>query len=219
MKEIVIIGAGNFGKEVAWLIEDINKYKPTYIVLGFLDDEKKQGQNINGYDVLGSVAYLEELNRNHHACAVIAMQNGLYRKKIVESLPAFEDWETLIHPSVSISETSQIGFGSIIAAGSYVSVNSKVGNQCVLNMGSIIENDCVIDDYASIMTKTLIGSHSKICRYAYVASGAVITSGRIIGKESQVGPGSVVINDVADGVNVMGVPAKKGLFDTYTVLQ
>ena len=25
MKEIVILGAGDFGKEVAWLIEEINK--------------------------------------------------------------------------------------------------------------------------------------------------------------------------------------------------
>lgn len=27
MKDIVIIGAGGFGREVAWLIEDINKKK------------------------------------------------------------------------------------------------------------------------------------------------------------------------------------------------
>ena len=35
MKEIVILGAGDFGKEVAWLIEEINKRTPTYIILGY----------------------------------------------------------------------------------------------------------------------------------------------------------------------------------------
>ena len=48
MKEIVILGAGDFGKEVAWLIEEINKRNPTYIILGYLDDdEKKIGQSFN----------------------------------------------------------------------------------------------------------------------------------------------------------------------------
>ena len=39
MKNIVIIGAGDLGKELVWLIEDINKVRPTYLILGFLDDD------------------------------------------------------------------------------------------------------------------------------------------------------------------------------------
>ena len=39
MKEIVIIGAGDLGREVVWLIEDINRLNPTYVILGFLDDD------------------------------------------------------------------------------------------------------------------------------------------------------------------------------------
>ena len=61
MKEIVILGAGDFGKEVAWLIEDINKVKPTYIILGYLDDDEgKIGQKLNGYECLGPVRYLTD---------------------------------------------------------------------------------------------------------------------------------------------------------------
>ena len=36
MKDIVIIGAGGFGREVAWLIEDINKIEPQWNILGFV---------------------------------------------------------------------------------------------------------------------------------------------------------------------------------------
>ena len=100
MKEIVILGAGDFGKEVAWLIEEINKRNPTYIILGYLDDdEKKIGQSFNGYECLGPISYLTDLNKNHHACAVIANQDVDIRKKFVDMFPDFNDWETLIHPS------------------------------------------------------------------------------------------------------------------------
>ena len=37
MKQIVIIGASGFATEVAWLIEEINSYKPEWEILGFVD--------------------------------------------------------------------------------------------------------------------------------------------------------------------------------------
>ena len=37
-KKIVLIGAGGFGREVASIIEVLNSIKPTYELLGFLDD-------------------------------------------------------------------------------------------------------------------------------------------------------------------------------------
>lgn len=41
MKKIAIFGAGGFGREVAFLIEDINKKNYQWEILGFFDDEKK----------------------------------------------------------------------------------------------------------------------------------------------------------------------------------
>ncbi|MCR4568370.1 MAG: hypothetical protein K5769_09980 [Pseudobutyrivibrio sp.] len=214
MKEIIIIGAGDFGKEVAWLIEDINKITPTYIILGFLDDTiEKIGTSVNGYNVLGPVSCLPDIIKKNPACATIAIQNSQGRKKIVDMLPDFDRWETLIHPNVNISETSRVGIGSIICSGVNISVNSSVGNFSIINIGSVIENDCVVDDYASVMCKTVVGSHSIISHHAYLGSNCTVTAHRTIGVEAQVGPGSVVVNDIAEGTTVIGVPAKKGLFD------
>ena len=54
MKSIIVIGAGDLGKEVVWLIEDINRQYPTYLILGFLDDDRKKvGSEFCGYKVLG----------------------------------------------------------------------------------------------------------------------------------------------------------------------
>ena len=62
MKNIVIIGAGDLGKEVVWLIEDINKRNPSYLILGFLDnDPEKIGKEFYGYKVLGNDETLEHI--------------------------------------------------------------------------------------------------------------------------------------------------------------
>ena len=54
MKDIVIIGCGGFGREVAWLIEEINNVNQEWNILGFIDDDTlNHGQIINGYAVLG----------------------------------------------------------------------------------------------------------------------------------------------------------------------
>ena len=214
MKEIVIIGAGNFGREVAWLIEDINKSRPSYIVLGYLDDTpEKQGETINGYKVLGPVAVLPELVKNHNACAVIAIQNSEARERICGNLSHFNNWETLIHPSVNRSDTSKIGQGSIICAGVNISVNTIIGNQCIVNIGSVIENDCTIENYVSIMCKSVVGSNSHLMNHAYIGSNSSVVNGKKVGINAQVGPGSVVIGDIPDNTTVIGVPAKRGLFD------
>lgn len=41
MKDIIIIGAGGIGREVTFIIEEINKQIPTLNILGFIDDNKE----------------------------------------------------------------------------------------------------------------------------------------------------------------------------------
>ena len=54
LKNLIIIGASGFGREVAWLVERINKVDPTWNLIGFIDDaDEIQGKSINGYAVLG----------------------------------------------------------------------------------------------------------------------------------------------------------------------
>jgi mannitol-1-phosphate/altronate dehydrogenase len=38
MRDIAIFGAGKFGREVAWLIEDINKNNPKWNFIGYFDE-------------------------------------------------------------------------------------------------------------------------------------------------------------------------------------
>ena len=209
MKDIVIIGAGDFGREVAWLIEGINKVNETYKIVGFLDDDvKKIGKDFNGYTCLGSVKQLIEINNNRPVCSVIAMQDGSVRRSIVEKLNNFNDWETLIHPLANVSEILSIGKGNIICAGSTISVNTHIGNHCVFNISSILGHDCEISDYVSVMSGACVCGHVMIGEEAFLATNCTVLPGRCIGRRAKIGAGSVVLRNVKNDISVMGVPAK-----------
>ena len=208
MKDIVILCAGDFGKEVAWLIEDINRNEPAYRILGFLDDGKEKGLVINGYECLGPVPQLADMAEQGDICAVIANQDADIRKKIVDTFPDFDNWETLIHPSVNISETSTIGKGCVICASGNVSVNTVVGDFCLFNISVTLGHDCVVGDYVSIMSGSCISGHVIIGDYAYLATNSTVIPKKKVGEHARVGAGSVVIRNVKPNVTVMGVPAK-----------
>ena len=139
MKNIVIIGAGDLGKELVWLVEDINKIKPTYVILGFLDDDVMKDRNaFAGYRVLGGNRRLERLIEKTPLSAVVAIQDGSTRKKIVEEHPNFNNWESIIHPSAVIASSRKLGKGSIVFPNTTVSVDTKIGDFGLLYINSTI---------------------------------------------------------------------------------
>lgn len=213
MKNIVIIGAGEFGREVIWLLEDINKRSPRYVILGYVDDdEKKQNLEYHGYRVLGKIEHLLELQKCCPVSAVIAMQDGSARRQIAERLVGFDSWETLIHPTAIISDTVKIGQGSIVCANVTISVDTLIGCHCIFYLSSTIGNDCTLGDFVSVMSNCSVGEHAGIGSESFLAARSFVAPNKSIGKHVQVGAGSSVLKDVKDGAVVTNERFGFGLF-------
>jgi FlaA1/EpsC-like NDP-sugar epimerase len=107
MKDIVIIGAGGFGRETAWLIEDINNKKPEWNIVGFVDDNASiQGSKINGYEVVGDINWLKE----QELYVVSAIGDPIIKKKVIDRLEGSNNkYPVLIHPSAIYSDRVTIG--------------------------------------------------------------------------------------------------------------
>ena len=175
MKNIVIIGAGDLGKELVWLIEDINKYHPTYLILGFLDDDKgKTGGEFYGYKVIGTVDQLEEISEKMPTAAVIAIQDGKVRRKIVEDHRRFKEWESIIHPTAVIASTSPVGMGTIVFPQVTVSVDTRLGEFNLFYIHSTICNDCIIGDYVSIMSGSTVSERAEVVRESLLPAGRTV---------------------------------------------
>lgn len=205
MKELVILGAGDLGKEVIWLIEDINRVSPKYTILGLLDDDRnKYGTQIHGYQVMGDINRLTYISRTRTVYAVIAIEDGSIRNKIVNQVRGFKKWETLIHPSAVISDMSTVGEGSIIFANVTVSVDTSIGKHCLCYLSSTIGNDCEIGDYVSVMSKVTISEHVKVGNQSYLSASSIMFPNREIGEAVKIGVGAVVSKNMKDSAVLAG---------------
>jgi hypothetical protein len=113
MEKIAIYGAGGFGKDIAFLLETINREKPTYDFIGFFDDGVERGKIISNYPVLGNV---EDLNNFPEDLQVVFAING---KGLVPSILSKitnkkVQFPNIAHPSCFIDFKSlKIGIGNV----------------------------------------------------------------------------------------------------------
>ena len=206
MKDIVIIGAGGFGREVAWLIEDINKIEPQWNILGFVDDnEDIIGAELNGYKVLGNVDWL--LDQKLHV--VNAIGDPVTKKNAKNRLLASENkYPILIHPSVIYSDSVNFGEGSIICAGCIITVDIEIGKHVIVNLDCTIGHDAKIGNYSTILPSVNVSGFVNIGECVSVGTGSAIIQGVSIGENTIVGAGSVVIRDLPANCTAVGSPAK-----------
>ena len=209
LKDIIIIGAGGVGRETALIIESINEHKEEWNLLGFVDDDENiQGKLINGYNVLGKLEYL--LNYNREVYVVCAIANCKVKKAIVNHLQENKNikFATLIHPSVNINKTVEIGQGSIIYNGVILTANIKIGNQVIISPKCGIGHDSVIEDYVTLLWNVNVSGSVKIGQGSTLGSGSTIIQGLEIGKNSFIGAGAAVIRDIEANRTAVGVPSK-----------
>ncbi len=206
MKNIVILGAGELGKEIVWLIEDINRITPTWLILGFLDDTKQKGEICHGYPVLGSMKDLDEYKQKGPLCAIIALQNGGDRKRIANMYAESTQWAKIVHPTAVLAPDVVIGDGSVIFPQVTVSVGSTLGNHNLLYIHATVCNDCIFNDCVSVMTGVSVAEHVVIGSESYIAAGSNIYPHVSLGKAVRVAVGTTVSENVSDGVEI----GKKG---------
>jgi len=206
MKQLVIIGAGGFGREVAWLVEDINKVNPEWQISGFVDDDDTiLGTKINGYEVLGNLEWLKKQD----IYAVCALGDPKTKKKIIVSLENTKvKFPVLIHPSVIKSDLVDIGDGCIICAANVFTVNITIGKHVIVNLDCTIGHDAVIGDYSTILPSVNISGCVTFEQCVNMGTGTQIIQGVKIGANTTVGAGSVVVKELPPNCTAVGCPAK-----------
>lgn len=207
MKNLIIVGASGFGREVVQWVEDINAVKPEWKILGFIDDNPKALDGCRcDYHILGTINDWQPKENEYFACAVAIPS---VKCKVVRTLlDKGAQFATIIHPSALVNKYSQIGEGVIITPRSSVTADTKIGNYVSI-LGSGVGHDASIGDYSTLSGRCSINGHVQVGRMVYVACGVSVAPSKKIGDGAYVGIGSVVISNIKAGVKVFGNPAKK----------
>jgi len=208
MKKLIIIGAGGFGREVAWVVERINRVSSCWELVGFCDDaaEKQKGL-CGGYPLLGTVetAMLSGIAFFFCALGSNRARQAMTERAIALGLKAV----TVVDPTAVIAPDVEIGAGSYTGIGSVVSTGTRLGNGVIVNHQVCVGHDVGVDDFAQLCPGVKVSGGCKIGEGALLGTNAGTIPLKKIGAWSTVGAGMTALRDVADGASVIRIAARE----------
>lgn len=182
------------------------------LVVGLIQlPEEEEPVNLNGSSILGTIEEFESIYRKHHMPPILIACSKNRLKETITTKLSFccPHYHNVIHPSAVISSSAILGNGIIINANAVIQPFAKIGNHVMIHAGVIVEHDCKVEDYAKLAPRVALTGYVTVSKAATVYAGAVVAPCVRIGEGSTIGAGSVVLSDVADGVTVMGNPARE----------
>lgn len=208
MKQLLIIGARGWGREVYDIAKACIAAGAEFMVKGFLDDKSDA---LDGYDnyppILGPVETYDVKPDDVFVCALGDVNYKKHYSDIIFNKGG--EFVSLVHPTAFFGSNVKIGKGCII--GPYVSISSdsKVADFVTFLIKSHVGHDCSIGDYTHVGTLTNISGFVTIGKMVTIHPCCNIIPHKKVGDNAIIGTGSVVISKVKEGTTVFGNPAKK----------
>jgi sugar O-acyltransferase (sialic acid O-acetyltransferase NeuD family) len=206
VQQLVIVGAGGHGREMLDIVEAINAVEPTYEFLGFVAADADPALLARrGASLLGDLGFVLE----HDVAYAIGIGDSTTRLRIDDDLrERGRQAVTLVHPLASTGSDLRFDDGVALAAGARVTTNVTLGRQTQLNVNAVVSHDCVIGEGVTLSPGVLVNGTVVLGDRVFLGTGAIVLPGRTVGPGARIGAGAVVVDDVAAGVTVTGVPAR-----------
>nr|WP_242694136.1 acetyltransferase [Enterococcus hirae] len=202
--DAIIVGAGGFGKEIAFLLQQQNEYQ----WVGFIDDRKSEQSDVLGKPVIGKIADLLQVKTPMAVFLGIAAPT--VKENIYEQLRQNPHllFPNLFAPSALIGLNVQLGIGNILMPYTTYTADISIGDFNMINIGSTIGHDSIIGSYNAIFPNVNISGAVTLGDKNELGVGTKIIQECSIGDGNIIGAGSVVIRDVPHHSKWVGVPAK-----------
>lgn len=204
MKDLIIIGAGDVGKYIAYHFGHLEDYK----IIGFLDDDKsKWGKLINNIPVLGDWTYLME---SANVAVVLGIANPLHKIKIWNNIKDFKhlSFPNMIHPFSWIGANITLGKGIIIYPGVTINYETVIEDFVTINMNCSLGHNAHISKFSTLSPSVNLGGYTEIGELSFIGIGVNTIQSTKIGKNTIIGGASMIIKDIPDNCTVVGNPGK-----------
>ena len=208
MTNLIIIGAGGFGREMFGAAREAVGFGEQFRIKGFLDGNPAALDGFDGYpEIIGTpetysiepddvfVTALGSIESRRRCAGMIESRGGAF-------IP-------IVHRSASLGPNITVGEGSFIAHNVVLTADVKVGRHSCVFHGTVIGHDTMLGDYSHVYSLASIGGGVRIGEGASVFPGAKVVPRVEIGEGATVGIGSTVVRDVAAGITVFGTPAER----------
>jgi sugar O-acyltransferase (sialic acid O-acetyltransferase NeuD family) len=209
MKNLVILGAGGFGREVYnWAKQSVG-YQKEFAIKGFLDDNLTALQKFNyPVNVIGAISQYSPERDDVFMCAI---GSPAIKRKVCDSIAARGGkFMNIIHPSAIIGENVSLGSGVIVCPGVKITCDVNVGNHVAININTCVGHDVVIGDYCQISCFCDLNGFSVVGDEVFIGGSASVLPGVRVANGVTIGAGALVVKSIGEErITVVGVPAKK----------
>ena len=209
MQRLLILGAGDLGRELFGWITGDQRHGRDFEVAGFLDDNLAALDSRSHYPtrVVGSISdYVPQPGD----MLVMAISNPATKLKLAASLEGRgAEFFNYIHPTAVVSRFVTWGRGCTVCPQCVVSCDAQIGNFVTVNTMTSIGHDTQIGDGCTINAHCDLTGHVRVGTGVYFGSNACVVPSVQIGDFAKIGAGSTVIRRVQPHTTVMGATAKR----------
>lgn len=207
MKNLIILGAGNIGRIVYEYVRLMKEYQTEWNISGYLEfADKKVVADPNYPAIIGTIEDYQPQSDDVFVCSYAAVSDREKSVRIIESKGGA--FVNVIHPTANILSTNKMGVGNVIGAFTTLSVNTEVGNHCIVQDHCNVGHDCVLGDFTHLYVGNIVCGINTLGSKVTLYTGSVIYPKFKIGDNAVVGAGSIVMKAVKPDTTVMGNPAK-----------
>ena len=209
-KRLILLGAGDFAREVIWLISEMVATLD-WKLAGLLDDKPEQTASIlrsKGFTqpVLGNIVDYVPKPQDYFVCVIASPKLKLAATKRIASRGG--RFVNLIHPTAAIGPGSTLGSGIIICRNAVVNANATIADHVHINIATTCGHDAVIGEGCTLSGHCDVTGRAILERGVFLGSHASVTPGVRVGEFAVVGAGSVAFRNVPGGQTMLGVPGK-----------
>lgn len=207
MRDLVVIGAGGFGRETVDVVRAINDVRPTWNLLGVADDSPSPA-NLDRLAALGL----------HHLGGLTAIPTGVdiavavgrpaARAQIVATLADRDhSYPSLIHPTAVTGSEFRHGEGLIVLGGVSIGTNVTLRDHVHLNGHAVIGHDVLCHDFVSINPSATVSGECTVGARTLLGAASTVLQQLTVGSDVTVGAAACVTRSLPEGCTVVGVPA------------
>lgn len=208
LKDLVIIGAGGFGREMILHVnEEANKHKLEWNLIGFVDEE--QTGEVEGYKILGNLETFLKMEEKPYF--FIAIANSEARERIAKQCKAAGFPAATIYcggMNAMLAPNAEIGEGCYIGRNCAIMNEVKIGPFCIIQGRSLFGHDTTVGEYTSIMTDASFGGETHVGPHCYFGLRCTVINRINITDHCTFGACACVVKDAAQSGTYVGVPAK-----------